>query len=101
MSKRVQITSDGHCAYLEAVEDAFGMEVDFAQLQKIYAAPSDEEVRRYSPARCIGCDLKVVSGNPDPKWRAERAVQKEPMLGYRNVRKAENIPQEHRDLFEM
>jgi hypothetical protein len=47
---------------------------DFAQLQKIYAAPSDEEVRRYSPARCIGCDLKVVSGNPDPKWRAERAA---------------------------
>jgi len=60
VSKRVQITSDGHRAYLEAVEDAFGMEVDFAQLQKIYAAPSDEEVRRYSPARCIGCDLKVV-----------------------------------------
>jgi hypothetical protein len=45
VSKRVQITSDGHRAYLEAVEDAFGMEVDFAQLQKIYAAPSDEEVR--------------------------------------------------------
>jgi len=40
VSKRVQITSDGHRAYLEAVEDAFGMEVDFAQLQKIYAAPS-------------------------------------------------------------
>jgi hypothetical protein len=53
VSKRVQITSDGHRAYLEAVEDAFGMEVDFAQLQKIYAAPSDEEVRRYSPARLI------------------------------------------------
>jgi len=42
----VQITADGHRAYLEAVEDAFGMEVDFAQLQKIYGAPSDEEARR-------------------------------------------------------
>lgn len=63
---RVQVTTDGHKAYLEAVEGAFGMDVDYAQLQKIYGAPSDEEVRRYSPARCIGSDMKVVSGNPDP-----------------------------------
>jgi len=45
-TRHVQITADGHRAYLEAVEDAFGMEVDFAQLQKIYGAPSDEEARR-------------------------------------------------------
>ena len=51
---------------LEAVEGAFGMEVDYAQLQKIYGAPSDAEQRRYSPAKCIGSDMKVVSGNPDP-----------------------------------
>src|SRR5437899_5126158 len=63
---RVQVTTDGHKAYLEAVEGAFGMDCDYAQLQKIYGAPSDEETRRYSPAKCIGCDLKVVSGNPDP-----------------------------------
>ena len=63
---RVQITTDGHKAYLEAVEDAFGADIDYAQLQKIYGAPSDEETRRYSPAKCIGCDLKVVSGDPDP-----------------------------------
>src|SRR6266567_3450566 len=63
---RVQVTTDGHRAYLEAVESAFGMDVDYAQLQKIYGAPSDEEARRYSPARCIGTDMKVVSGNPDP-----------------------------------
>lgn len=50
----VQVTTDGHKAYLEAVEGAFGMTVDYAQLQKIYGAPSDEEMRRYSPARCIG-----------------------------------------------
>jgi IS1 family transposase len=63
---RVQITTDGHKVYLEAVENAFGADIDYAQLQKIYGAPSDEETRRYSPAKCIGCDLKVVSGNPDP-----------------------------------
>ncbi len=63
---RVQITTDGHKVYLEAVENAFGADIDYAQLQKIYGAPSDEENRRYSPATCIGCDMKMVSGNPDP-----------------------------------
>ena len=63
---RVQITTDGNHVYLDGVENAFGADIDYAMLQKIYGAPSDEEARRYSPARCIGCDLKVVSGDPDP-----------------------------------
>ena len=63
---RVQITTDGHKPYLEAVENAFGVDIDYAQLHKIYGAPSDEETRRYPPAKCIGCDLRVVSGSPDP-----------------------------------
>ena len=46
-------------------------------LQKIYGAPSDEEVRRYSPARCIGFDLKVVSGNPDPKHVSTSFVERQ------------------------
>jgi hypothetical protein len=48
ISSRVQITTDGHRAYLEAVEGAFGMDVDYAQLQKIYGA-SNEPEKRYSP----------------------------------------------------
>jgi IS1 family transposase len=63
---RVQVTTDGHRAYLEAVEGAFGMDCDYAMLQKIYGAPTGEEQHRYSPGCCIGCDMKVVSGNPDP-----------------------------------
>ena len=74
---RVQVTTDGHRAYLEAVEGAFGMECDYAQLQKIYGAPSDEETRRYSPAKCIGCDMKVVSGNPDPKHVSTSFVERQ------------------------
>jgi IS1 family transposase len=74
---RVQVTTDGHKAYLEAVEGAFGMDVDYAQLQKIYGAPSDEETRRYSPARCIGSDMKVVSGNPDPKHISTSYVERQ------------------------
>jgi len=74
---RVQITTDGHRVYLDAVESAFGMDVDYAQLQKIYGAPSDEEIRRYSPAKCIGCDMKAVSGNPDPKHVSTSYVERQ------------------------
>ncbi len=74
---RVQITTDGHRAYLEAVENAFGDDCDYAVLQKIYGAPSDEEIRRYSPARCIGADMKVVSGNPDPKHVSTSFVERQ------------------------
>src|SRR5438270_11468630 len=73
---RVQITTDGHRAYLDAVEDAFGADIDYAMLQKIYGAPSDEEARRYSPARCIGCDMKVISGDPDPKHVSTSYVER-------------------------
>src|ERR1700680_4618386 len=73
---RVQITTDGHKAYLEAVEDAFGADIDYAQLQKIYGAPTDAEMRRYSPAQCIGADMKVVSGDPNPKHVSTSYVER-------------------------
>jgi IS1 family transposase len=73
---RVQVTTDGHKAYLEAVEGAFGMDCDYAMLQKIYGSPSIEEQRRYSPGRCIGCDMKAVSGNPDPKCVSTSYVER-------------------------
>src|SRR5712691_6434814 len=76
IKNRVQITTDGHKAYLEAVEDAFGADVDYAQLQKIYGAPTDAEMRRYSPAQCIGADMKVVSGDPDPKHVSTSYVER-------------------------
>ncbi|HXM93455.1 MAG TPA: IS1 family transposase [Candidatus Dormibacteraeota bacterium] len=73
---RVQITTDGHRVYLDAVEDAFGADVDYAQLQKIYGAVSENETR-YSPAVCIGCDMKVVSGDPDPKHVSTSYVERQ------------------------
>lgn len=66
MYGRVQVTTDAHRAYLEAVEDAFGMNVDYAMLQKIYDASTDAEQRRYGPAQCIGADMKVISGSNVP-----------------------------------
>lgn len=77
IKNRVQITTDGHKAYLEAVENAFGADIDYAQLQKIYGAPSQEDQRKYSPAKCIGCDMKVVSGDPDPKHVSTSYVERQ------------------------
>lgn len=74
---RLQITTDGHKVYFDAVEEAFGADIDYAQLQKIYGAPSEEEQRKYSPAKCIGCDLKVVSGDPDPKHISTSYVERQ------------------------
>ena len=73
---RVQLTTDGHKAYLEAVENAFGADVDFATLQKIYGA-SDEPEKRYSPAKCIGCEMKTVLGDPDPKHVSTSFVERQ------------------------
>lgn len=76
IKNRVQITTDGHKGYLEAVENAFGADIDYAMLQKIYGAPAENETR-YSPATCIGCDMKVVSGNPDPKHVSTSYVERQ------------------------
>jgi len=73
---RVQITTDGHRAYLDAVEDAFGADVDYAQLQKSYGAVIENETR-YSPAVCIECDMKVISGDPDPKHVSASFVERQ------------------------
>jgi IS1 family transposase len=65
VTTRIQITTDGHRAYAEAVEGAFGMNVDYAMLIKLYGAPSDNPDTRYSPATCIGIRTGILSGNPD------------------------------------
>jgi IS1 family transposase len=67
LANRVQLTSDGHKAYLEAVEGAFGSDIDYAMLVKIYG-PSGEGEKRYSPAECVGAVKHRIEGNPDPKY---------------------------------
>ncbi|MBI4304460.1 MAG: DDE-type integrase/transposase/recombinase [Chloroflexi bacterium] len=65
LANRVQITTDGHKMYLQAVEGAFGSEVDYAELVKVYGATPESE-RRYSPAQCIASQKHPIQGNPDP-----------------------------------
>lgn len=73
---RVQLTTDGHKAYLSAVEDAFGSQVDYAMLVKIYGT-SPEGERRYSPVECLGCVPTPVVGNPDPAHISTSYVERQ------------------------
>ncbi|WP_026608338.1 transposase [Methylocapsa acidiphila] len=65
LANRVQLTSDGHKAYLEAVEGAFGGDIDYAMLVKIYGASPEGAKGRYSPAECTGARKERIEGNPD------------------------------------
>lgn len=65
LANRVQLTSDGHKPYLEAVEESFGADIDFAMLVKIYGEAS-VPAGRYSPGVCVGATHKRVEGRPDP-----------------------------------
>src|ERR1700723_1204654 len=76
IKNRVQITTDGHRAYRDAVEQAFGADVDYAQLHKIFGASLENETR-YSPAVCIGCEMKQVSGKPDPQHVSTSYVERQ------------------------
>ncbi len=67
LANRVQLTSDGHRAYLEAVEGAFGSDIDYAMLVKLYGPSSELAKGRYSPAECIGARKVPIEGEPDPK----------------------------------
>jgi IS1 family transposase len=66
ISTRIQLTTDGHRMYAEATEAAFGADIDYAMLVKLYGASGDNPESRYSPASCIGCRTGVLAGSPDP-----------------------------------
>jgi IS1 family transposase len=77
VTTRIQITTDGHRAYAEAVEGAFGMDVDYAMLIKLYGAPTDSPDTRYSPAQCIGIRTGILSGNPDRQHISTSYVERQ------------------------
>jgi len=75
---RVQLTSDGHRPYLDAVDAAFGTGVDYAMLVKLYGNDGDakSQERRYSPGQCIGAIPTVISGRPESKHISTRDVSR-------------------------
>ncbi|HXJ96249.1 MAG TPA: IS1 family transposase [Terriglobia bacterium] len=75
LASRVQLTTDGLKVYLEAVEGAFGADIDYAMLIKTYE--SSQEETRYSPAVCTSCERKPVMGNPDPKHISTSYVERQ------------------------
>lgn len=77
LSNRVQITTDGHKAYLEAVEGAFGGDVDYAQIIKLYGDVPESHKGRYSPAECTGTKKNRVEGNPDLKHVSTSYVERQ------------------------
>jgi IS1 family transposase len=79
LANRVQLTSDGHKAYLDAVEEAFGADIDYAQLIKMYGEPTGEKghERKYSPSECTGTKKQHVMGSPDKKHISTSHVERQ------------------------
>lgn len=75
LARRVQITTDGHKAYLNAVEEAFGCDVDYAVLVKLYGVEQQEV--RYSPSKVLGSETKIISGDPDPNRISTSYVERQ------------------------
>jgi IS1 family transposase len=76
MKSRIQLTSDGHGPYLEAVEGAFGAAADYARLVKIYGSSTDPQ-KRYSPAECVGCRRQKATGKPDDQHICTSFVERQ------------------------
>jgi IS1 family transposase len=76
LANKVQLTTDGHKAYLDAVEDAFGCDIDYAMLIKLYGNEPEAEVR-YSPAQCIGTRTEVIMGRPEPEHISTSYVERQ------------------------
>jgi IS1 family transposase len=86
LKNRVQLTTDGHKMYLEAVEEAFGSEIDFSQLVKIYGK-SEESQTRYSPAKCIGVEKNKINGTPNNEDVSTSYVERQNLTMRMNMRR--------------
>jgi IS1 family transposase len=76
IDSRIQLTTDGLRSYLVAVQGAFGLEVDYATLHKLYGSPAEAE-KKYSPAVCIGTKTEIITGRPDPEHISTSYIERQ------------------------
>jgi len=99
LANRVQLTTDGHGAYLRAVDEAFGIDVDYAQLVKLYGeAPKTEA--RYSPATCVGARKDRIVGRPDEAMISTSHVERQNLSMRMHMRRFTRLTNAHSKKFE-
>jgi IS1 family transposase len=86
LANRVQLTTDGHRAYLAAVESAFGSDIDYSMLVKLYGSAQENEAR-YSPGECIGCKRERVIGNPDYQHVSTSYIERQNLTMRMSIRR--------------
>jgi IS1 family transposase len=86
LTNRVQLTTDGHRKYLDAVDDVFGNNIDYAMLVKLYGSDPEGE-KRYSPAKCNGTEVRIIKGNPEPRQISTSFVERQNLTMRMNMRR--------------